>query len=254
MSTPDPSEEIARLRQQLEDERRLTQQWREVAEERRVTLETLRQRRVVRWLFAVAKVVLPIARRVLARRAAWSGWGGRRIVGDRPAAPGRRPCARGRAARAVSRLPTPSLTREVGVVVLTRDGREHLERCCPALDRRADVEVVVVDNASGPDTADWLQAQPDTVLRNDANASFSAACNQGAAVLDTSTLLFLNDDVEPLDDHWLDRMLAELRDDVAVGAQLVYPRRGLMDGRVRDVAVQHLGIGAVPDGWGPPRS
>lgn len=144
----------------------------------------------------------------------------------------------------------------MGIVVLTRDGRENLKRLLPRLRSLAhdNVRIVVVDNDSQADTRDWLARQPGVeVLRNDHNASFSAACNQGAEAVDTDVLLFLNDDVEPLDDHWLGRMLEHLSGDVvAVGAQLVYPRRALMDGRVRDVSVQHLGIGASPDGWGPP--
>lgn len=250
--------EVARLRLQLEDERRLTQQWREVAEERRVTLERLRQRRIVRWLFAVGTVVLPTLRRLQSRLRRFERIGrstASSLVGLRHRAGG--PAREASLQRAVSRLPLPTAdTRSVGVVILTRNGRKNLERLLPRLATAAHrpAEVVVVDNDSGPETRDWLTAQSGiTVLRNDHNASFSAACNQGAAVLQTDVLLFLNDDVEPLDDHWLGRMLEHLAGDVvAVGAQLVYPRRGLMDGRVRDVSVQHFGIGAEPDGWAPP--
>jgi GT2 family glycosyltransferase len=58
------------------------------------------------------------------------------------------------------------------------------------------VPVVLVDNAS-QDT-DALRALADrnsaTLIRNDRNAGFGPACNQGAAAADTPLLLFLNPD------------------------------------------------------------
>ena len=231
-----------------------------MAEERRVAMERLRQRRVVRWLFAVAKVVLPPVQRLRHRlraaerrvRRVGSGVLGAR---HRLSAPRREAALR----RAVEALPAAATDdRSVTAIVLTRDGREHLERLLPALrrTRHPHLEVVVVDNASGPDTSDWLGTQSDVVvLRNDSNLSFSEANDRAVRATSSDVVLFLNDDVEPLDGDWLGRMLASLTAGTgAVGAQLVYPRRGLLDGRQRDVGVQHLGIALRPDGDGPPRA
>jgi N-acetylglucosaminyl-diphospho-decaprenol L-rhamnosyltransferase len=58
---------------------------------------------------------------------------------------------------------------------------------------------VIVDNASTDGSADGLEAVGPaslTVLRNDVNRGFSAACNQGAAGSDADWLLFLNPDTE----------------------------------------------------------
>lgn len=252
--------EVARLRDALEAERRVSEQWRRVAEDRRVAMERLRQRRVVRLLLGLARVVLPVVRRTRtrvraverrARRLASGLVGARHRIGAAPREAALR--------RAVRSLPDPPAdSRSVVAVVLTRDGRANLERLLPRLRsvRHDALEIVVVDNASGPDTRHWLRQQPGIrVIRNERNLSYAEANDRGVATSDAEVVLLLNDDVEPLDDAWLPRMLQALRGDVAaVGAQLVYPRRALLDGRARDVSVQHLGIALEPDGDGPPRA
>lgn len=249
---------VAKLEDALEAERRVSDQWRRVAEERRVAMERLRQRRVVRFVLAIARVVMPwlhrgrrVARRAERRsRRVASG-----LLGLRHrASAGRR--EQGLRA-AVAALPSPPTDpRAVAVVVLTRDGREHLERLLPWLQGTGQqTTVIVVDNASGPETATWLDDYTGIeVLRNASNLSFAEANNAAVAATEADVIVFLNDDVEPLDEGWLDRMLRLLKDDVAaVGAQLVYPRRSLLDGRVRDVSVQHRGIRFEPVGDEPPR-
>ncbi len=243
-------QELDRLRELVETERRHAEQWREVAEERRVQLERLRQHPVIAAVFEVAGVVLPVLRRLrhrlrrvrdLARRLVH----GIRRIPEQVTAPQRELRLR----RAVAALDTPpDVASTVSVVVLTRDGREHLERLLPALRSTvpATVQVVVVDNDSGPATATWLDQQDGiTLVRNDRNLSFSEANERGAAVATGDVLCFLNDDVEPLAAGWLERLVAALDgDDVVVaGAQLVYPRRPLGRSRTRDLGVQHAGIG-----------
>jgi N-acetylglucosaminyl-diphospho-decaprenol L-rhamnosyltransferase len=60
--------------------------------------------------------------------------------------------------------------------------------------------VVVVDNASSPPTSSLLAPTdlPLTVLRNERNMGFAAACNQGAKGSHADFLLFLNPDTELL--------------------------------------------------------
>jgi len=91
-------------------------------------------------------------------------------------------------------------------------------------------------------------------VRSETNLSFSAGNNLGAAQARGEVLCFLNDDVVPLSQGWLSRMVDGLDGDVvAVGAQLLYPRRRLLGGATRDVAVQHRGIHFVP-GAGVPQA
>ena len=56
--------------------------------------------------------------------------------------------------------------------------------------------VVVIDNASGDDSLDGIAdlQLPLTIIRNEENRGFGAACNQGAKGSDADQLLFLNPD------------------------------------------------------------
>jgi len=63
--------------------------------------------------------------------------------------------------------------------------------------------VVVVDNNSADGSADGLEGLsglPISVLRNDVNQGFAAACNQGAAGTQADYLLFLNPDTRVFSD------------------------------------------------------
>lgn len=252
--------EVERLTAALDAERRNAAQWQQLAEERRVTLERLRQRRIVRVLLRVASAVLPTARRVqhrsdrAARSAARLGRAVARLPGKLTAP--RRAQALERAVRA---LPAPDPDpRSVSVVVLTRDGADRLPPLLAALAATGHehVEVIVHDNASGAATRRVLAtASGITVRRSETNLTFADACNAAAAEATGEVLCFLNDDVVPLEAGWLARMLAHLHGEVvAVGAQLVYPPRPLLEARTRDLSVQHLGIGLFPAAGGVPRA
>lgn len=73
--------------------------------------------------------------------------------------------------------------------------------CVSALDQIASalpqINVIIVDNASGDGSADNLTATafPVTVLRNSVNVGFAGGCNQGAAAGSSPYVLFLNPDV-----------------------------------------------------------
>jgi len=60
-------------------------------------------------------------------------------------------------------------------------------------------EVIVIDNASDPDAAAAIRAMTERLkgkyLRNEKNASFSAANNQGLAQASREVILFLNNDI-----------------------------------------------------------
>ena len=137
----------------------------------------------------------------------------------------------------------------VSIVVPTRDGRTLLARLLQGLaehTRYPDFEVIVVDNASSDGTLEWLQAQECpfalTVVRNARNYSFAMAVNIGASRAAGELLLVLNNDVEPIEDAWLRRLVMSLDQAGAVmaGAVLVDPNRESVSGR--PIAVQHDGI------------
>lgn len=96
----------------------------------------------------------------------------------------------------------------------------------------AGIEVIVVDDASPDDTASRLRGIAGLRLVERArNGGFIAACNDGAAVAEAGTLVFLNNDTiaQP---GWLDALLDTFTthpDAGIVGAQLLYP-----DGRLQE--------------------
>lgn len=88
------------------------------------------------------------------------------------------------------------------IVTVNWNAGEQLERCLASLPAACDgsftlQRVVVVDNASTDRSLEPLAglSLPLTVIRNDTNRGFGAACNQGAEGSAADFLLFLNPDV-----------------------------------------------------------
>jgi GT2 family glycosyltransferase len=130
--------------------------------------------------------------------------------------------------------PVPQLDRcpRVSIVVLNRDGEEHLRVLLAGLVEHTDypeLELIVVDNGSGDGSLDFLRTVeapfPISILANPHNESFSDANNQGAAQAAGELLLFLNNDIEPFESGWLRELVACHRESGAgaVGARLLYP-------------------------------
>ncbi|MFI4967624.1 MAG: glycosyltransferase family 2 protein [Gammaproteobacteria bacterium] len=80
--------------------------------------------------------------------------------------------------------------------------------------------VVVVDNASSDGSLQRLENEVRDprlrLVRNADNRGFAAACNQGAALVDSHYLLFINPDCR-MDTGALSQLLAVLRDDPCAG-------------------------------------
>lgn len=122
----------------------------------------------------------------------------------------------------------PPLT--VCAVVVSNSGA----RVATLLERLAEtdypaLEVVLIDNAS-PNGSVSAVAAPDGSLpvvaeRFGTRASFSAACNRGAELTAAELLLFVNDDVTPVEPGWLGELVAAVRDGGAAigGATLLEP-------------------------------
>jgi GT2 family glycosyltransferase/glycosyltransferase involved in cell wall biosynthesis len=146
-------------------------------------------------------------------------------------------------------IPVPHAARAVGaqgddadrplasIVICAHGKREYTERCLRSLEEAlgprlgADVELVLVDNASPDDTgalfAEW--ADRAQVVALDENRNFAGGNNTGAAVARGRVLVFLNNDTE-VGSGAIEALVDEaLRESVgAVGARLVYP-----DGRIQ---------------------
>ena len=151
-------------------------------------------------------------------------------------------------------LSTPERGPLVSIVILNRNGREHLERCLTAVAATAyrDIEIIVVDNGSTDGSAELAMGLdlpfPLRVVRNRDNRSFSDANGQGAALARGELICFLNNDVDPITPQWLGDMVETMmsRQAVAVGARLIYPRHrgGARAGSNHpDLSLQHAGVG-----------
>ncbi|MEW5796861.1 MAG: glycosyltransferase family 2 protein [Candidatus Zixiibacteriota bacterium] len=89
---------------------------------------------------------------------------------------------------------------KVSIIVVAHNSLPALSGCLKALDAAVagiDHELILVDNASTDrSAAEAVQLFPlATVLKNDKNLGFAAACNRGAEVAAGEWLLFLNPDV-----------------------------------------------------------
>jgi GT2 family glycosyltransferase len=141
----------------------------------------------------------------------------------------------------------------VSIVILNRDGRDHLERCLRSLAGTAyqDAEVIVVDNGSTDGSPELVNdvtlPYPVHLIRNAENRTFSDANAQAVAIANGELVCFLNNDIEPITPDWLGSMVATMQRTgaVAVGARLIYPhgRGGPRSGaRYRDLSLQHRGV------------
>ena len=148
---------------------------------------------------------------------------------------------------------TPERGPLVSIVILNRDGREHLERCLRAIATTAyrDIEIILVDNGSTDGSADLAQGLelpfPLRTVRNRDNRSFSDANGQGVALAKGEMICFLNNDVDPITPHWLGFMVETMSSTgaAAVGARLIYPRhRGgpRAGSKLADLSLQHAGV------------
>ncbi len=130
----------------------------------------------------------------------------------------------------------------VSVIILNRDHAGLLRGCLEGLLQRTayrNFEVIVVENNSREQaTMDYyqeLRGCPQVrLLEHHQPYNYSAFNNLGALQANGELLLFLNNDVEPLDPAWLGEMAqwAQFPGVGAVGARLLYP----------DGLLQHAGV------------
>lgn len=122
----------------------------------------------------------------------------------------------------------PPAAARLSVVVVSHHSRDHLPGCLAALAEAAralagGVEVVVVDNASGDGTADWLElAHPEVrLVRSPVNTGYAGGNNLGFAIASGELLAVVGPDVE-VAPGCLAALAAELADETC----------GLVTGRV----------------------
>jgi len=111
---------------------------------------------------------------------------------------------------------------EVSAILVTYNSRPVLDGCLRSLQAQEGIrlEILVVDNASGDGTADWIAGKfPEIRLwRNPENVGFARACNQGMREARGEILLFANPDLRFPDPDAVARLAASLRADRSLGA------------------------------------
>lgn len=103
----------------------------------------------------------------------------------------------------------------ISIIVIHHDRPEYLNICLQSIhccSHLHNYEVIVVDNASGQETQDYLDVLEEEgfkIIRNKENKFWSASCNQAVAATDPSSkyLIFLHADTVILDPSWIDVLI-----------------------------------------------
>ena len=136
----------------------------------------------------------------------------------------------------------------VSIIIPSKDHPDILERCVSSLVKLTGwkrYEILLVDNGSSPDNREKYESLAECYkikyLYHPMAFNFSAMCNMGAREASGDYLLFLNDDMEILEENWLSVMLghAALPYAGCVGAKLLYPETGM---------IQHAGVINIDNG------
>lgn len=135
----------------------------------------------------------------------------------------------------------------VAIIVPTRNRAEFLRRTVAGVLRKtkfASLRLIIVDNGSGDEEALEVLARAAedsrvATLQSPGPFNFSALCNLGAAEAQSDVLVFLNNDMEIIDENWLGALIEEALDPGvgAIGCKLLYP-----DGRIQHAGLA-LGLG-----------
>lgn len=124
----------------------------------------------------------------------------------------------------------------VSVIMVTYGGTQWIRPAVEALaaNTEAAYELIIVDNASPPDTVELLRSlEGATVILNDRNVGFGPGANQGVLHATGRFVCILNSDafVEP---GWLPPLIDALESDPRAGAAV--PRLLHVDGRLQEAA------------------
>lgn len=138
----------------------------------------------------------------------------------------------------------------VSIVIPSKDNIDVLKQCIRSIYQHTNyknIEIIVIDNGSSAQNRirlDNFKAEcPFIYLYEPMEFNFSKMCNIGVRHAKGEYILFLNDDMEAIEDSWLTRMVgqASLPHVGTVGAKLLYPNTTL---------IQHAGVSNTCSGPG----
>lgn len=112
--------------------------------------------------------------------------------------------------------------KEVTIVILNWNGKQHLETFLPALLKHTPrdlAEIVVADNGSEDDSRDFLLKEYPQIrlIELELNHGFSGGYNRAIEQVNTPYVLLLNSDIE-VTEAWLEPMHSALEKDLSLGA------------------------------------
>ncbi len=131
----------------------------------------------------------------------------------------------------------------VSIIILNKDHYDYLNKCLDSIISKTkykNYEIIIVDNNSKEKNIleYYEKIQNDfnfiKLLKYNNEYNFSKICNYGASFAEGNILLFLNNDVEVINDDWLSEMVqyAQRKDVGIVGSKLIYPNG----------TIQHSGV------------
>lgn len=130
----------------------------------------------------------------------------------------------------------------VSIIIPSKDNVKMLMDCIASIENNTsyqEYEIIVVDNGSSSENKAQLESRladkQITYIYETMEFNFSRMCNIGAKASRGEYLLFLNDDIECINDKWLGRMVGQANQPGvgAVGAKLLYPDNN---------KIQHIGV------------
>ncbi len=127
----------------------------------------------------------------------------------------------------------------VSIIILSKDHKNILNQAITSINTHTNYnnyEIIVVDNgSSNKEEIEKMLVNKATYIYKPMDFNFSAQCNIGAKAAKGDYILLLNDDIEIIQDDWLDRLVgqASLEHVGAVGAKLYYPNTN---------KIQHAGV------------
>lgn len=126
----------------------------------------------------------------------------------------------------------------VSVIVVTFNGRKFLDNCLTALSEQSyrDFEIILVDNASSDDSADFVAARfPGVrIVRNPVNLGFAGGVNSGIRAARGEFILLLNNDTVP-DPDFIGKLVRPVLGENDTGmcaAKMLFP-----DGRINSAGI-----------------
>ncbi|MCX5713489.1 MAG: glycosyltransferase family A protein [Candidatus Omnitrophica bacterium] len=111
---------------------------------------------------------------------------------------------------------------KISIIMLAKNGREHIKRCLDKVTSQKgghDLEIIAIDSGSNDGTADILKEYPLKLYTIQAeDFSHSRTRNIGASLATGEYIVYLSQDAEPVDEDWLNCLIAPFFKDASVGA------------------------------------